>query len=500
MKYFVLFLLAGLLSSSLAFAQARRHYGHELPIIAGASAQNPIRTSGKGHDAIQESRDKDWNPTGNPQCNGIVHAIAQVNSERYTVIGGEFDSIGGIRARSIVATSGEFKDSLQELGGGTDGVIYAICAINDTDIYVAGNFKYVGAVAANNIAHWNGSSWDTLTTGTDSSVLALTLVGDLLYVGGNFRTAGGLPTNYIANWDRKNKNWAPIFSKGVNGVDGGVAALATDVDGIVYVGGGFLTAGLDTVNKIVAIDKGWKSLRGGVTGPNSFVAAITPHDISSSISVGGSFQKADTVTALNIAEFEFGTGWSTDGFPSVNGTVYAISNPQATGSTLIGGDFTEADGESRNHITDNFLHSSGFSFFGSGVDGPVYALAGHIIPVAFQLTPNQILVGGDFQKAGLKPSPFFATFSSSFGAVKETADQLNTFRVYPNPASTEITIENSESITDVTLVDALGRSVLTATPNRSNSPISISTIPDGFYTAMITSNGNIYSRKFIIEH
>jgi len=496
MKYLLSLVLASLLCSSLVFAQGRRHYGHELPIIAGASAQNPIQPSSvKGHDAPQQSGDEDWDVTGNPQCNGTVYAISRINFG-LTVIGGEFDSIAGIRGRSLVTSSPDFSDTLlHELGGGTDGVVYAILGISDTDIYVGGNFKHAGSVPANNIAHWNGTTWEALTFGTDSSVLALTIVGDQLFVGGNFRNAGAMPVNHITIWNIKNNTWSPIFSKGVLGVDGGVAALANNADGVVFVGGGFLTAGGDTVNKIVSIENGtWKKLGNGVTGPNSFVAAISADENRNTIVVGGSFTKADTITVSNIASFGgIIDGWFAVG-PQVNGPVYAIA---ANTAIIFGGDFTSLSGEPANHIAAT-LNIPGF--FGSGVNGPVYALEGRILFVSFRLNGGDILVGGDFNTAGNKPFPFFATFRHDFGAVKQTNDKSTIFKIYPNPASSEIAMENSESIADLTIIDALGRSVLSAIPNQTKSPINIANIPDGFYTAMIKSNGKMYSQKLIIEH
>jgi hypothetical protein len=500
MKYLVAVILASICSSSLVYGQARRHYGHEFPIIAGATGKQPIVPSGTSHPpSIQDSRDASWNPSGNPRCNGIVYAIAENRHDGLIVLGGEFDSIDGIQARGLVTTSRDFQDTtLHELGGGCDGVIYAICLIADTDIYVAGNFKHVGTVAANNIAHWNGVSWEALTSGTDSTVLAMTVVGNELFIGGNFRNAGGVPVNFITIWDIKYKSWTSIISHGVIGLDGGVSALANDADGKVYIGGGFLTAGGDTVNKILSMGSpgGWKKLRGGVTGKNAFVSAIGIDENTNLVYVGGSFEKADTVKTANGAIFSPDNGWSAS-FLQTNGPIYAISPPNG-GWLIIGGDFTDVNGEPINHIAANinFLDS----FFGSGVDGPVYALSSHIVAVSLRLDFSTILVGGSFQNAGLKPSPFFAVFKSIFGTVKKDGKQVDSFRIYPNPTATEISFENSDRITNLTIVDAIGRTVLTATPNQNNSPVDISTIPNGSYIAIIKANGELYSQQFIIRH
>jgi hypothetical protein len=74
--------------------------------------------------------------------------------------------------------------------------------------------------------------------------LAFALDGSL-YAGGQFTTAGGVVTNRIARWD--GSQWHPLGS----GMNSGVSALVFGLDRSLYVGGDFTTAG-DMVSSRIA--------------------------------------------------------------------------------------------------------------------------------------------------------------------------------------------------------------------------------------------------------
>ncbi|HET9135981.1 MAG TPA: hypothetical protein VFO76_05035, partial [Candidatus Kapabacteria bacterium] len=230
MKYLVAVILACICCSSLVYGQARRHYGHLFPIIADASPDNPIERSGKGRNAILNDGDEKWNSvSGDPHCNGAVYCIS--DDIYRPIIGGEFDSINGQQIRGIGRYRKDDDSTFTEIGGGISGG--AVRAIYETyesghKIFAAGNFTTAGGISVNNITYWDDNGWHAMGTGTNSTVLALTLVGDLLYVGGNFTRAGDSTANYIAIWNIKTNQWSPIIVDGVNGMDGGVACLTND--------------------------------------------------------------------------------------------------------------------------------------------------------------------------------------------------------------------------------------------------------------------------------
>jgi hypothetical protein len=67
-------------------------------------------------------------------------------------------------------------------------------------LIAGGDFTQAGAIAANRLARWTGSNWETLGSGTDSSVHSLQAQADNLFVGGEFYMAGERPSMRVAWW------------------------------------------------------------------------------------------------------------------------------------------------------------------------------------------------------------------------------------------------------------------------------------------------------------
>jgi hypothetical protein len=70
--------------------------------------------------------------------------------------------------------------------------------------------------------------------------------------------------------------------------------------------------------------------------------------------------------------------------------------------------------------------------------------------------------------------------------------------IYPNPASTDITIKVSEP-SEVTVVDMQGRTVVPTTPVNSTLLIPHSSLPTGTYFVRILTSTGTTIRKLIIK-
>ncbi|NBQ15065.1 MAG: hypothetical protein EBU31_10785, partial [Proteobacteria bacterium] len=119
---------------------------------------------------------------------------------------------------------------------GMDGVVYALAARSNGDLFAGGLFTVAGSVRVNGVARWNGSAWLPLGSGVNASVNELALLpnGDLV-AGGAFTTAGGVAASRIARWDG-----AAWSSMGL-GTNGSVYALAVLPGGDVVAAGAFTT-------------------------------------------------------------------------------------------------------------------------------------------------------------------------------------------------------------------------------------------------------------------
>jgi hypothetical protein len=139
---------------------------------------------------------------------GAVNAIAVVGRRVY--VGGDFQTAGFARASHVGYWDLDFERWI-ELGAGVSGAtltsVYAIAA-NDLSVYVGGSFDHAGTGPADGIAHWNvrEGGWSALGSGIGNAelptVYALALDNTGLYVGGNFSRAGDKLSLHFGRWNK----------------------------------------------------------------------------------------------------------------------------------------------------------------------------------------------------------------------------------------------------------------------------------------------------------
>ena len=115
----------------------------------------------------------------------------------------------------------------------TPPVLWAAQVMPNGDVVLGGDFDSLGGVPVHNIARWNGSTFVPLGSGCDDTVTALGLAtnGDLL-VGGMFSTAGGAPAQRVARWS--GSSWSTLG----NGIPSAPAGIASNAVGEIVVAGG----------------------------------------------------------------------------------------------------------------------------------------------------------------------------------------------------------------------------------------------------------------------
>ena len=181
--------------------------------------------------------------------------------------------------------------------------------------------------------------WSALGTGMDAEVFALARGLDgALYAGGDFTSAGGVAnTTRIAKWD--GSAWSALST----GADGTVQTLAVGPDGGLYAGGAFDNVGGGAAARIAKWNgSAWAALGAGVGGGGVVATiAIAP---DGSLYAGGTFTTAGGGAAARIAKWD-GSAWSAlgSGISGGGGIVYSIAiGPD--GTVYAGGDFTTAGG------------------------------------------------------------------------------------------------------------------------------------------------------------
>ena len=232
----------------------------------------------------------------------VVNALVEYNGQ--LIAGGRFLDAGGVFVNHIARWDGTRWWPLGSDGAGvTNGFLPTVrsLAVYDGALIVGGSFESAGGIAARNIARWDGSTWSALGSGVDSSVTALTVFDGDLIAGGDFFSAGSVSVSHVARWD--GVAWSALG----NGVNGSVSALLP-YDGALVAAGSFGQAGGQTVNRIARWDgAGWSGFAaaGGV-GMDDQVLSLASY--AGELIAGGRFHNAGGAPVNGIARWD-GTAW-----------------------------------------------------------------------------------------------------------------------------------------------------------------------------------------------
>jgi len=76
----------------------------------------------------------------------------------------------------------------------------------------------------------------------------------------------------------------------------------------------------------------------------------------------------------------------------------------------------------------------------------------------------------------------------------------NLFSIFPNPASGTFSIQSSEKISSLEIINVLGEKVFTSTINHQTSAIDLSSQPNGIYFIQIKTEEGTVNKKIVISH
>ena len=321
-----------------------------------------------------------WNALGSG-LGGEAPTVADLEADQSgkLFVTGQFETAGGKPIHLVAMWDGSSWTDLA-IGKSSSGLegeaptIFDLSVSRSGELYAGASFTTIDGVAANNIARWNGSSWNALSTkdgnGVNESVSAISVNKDgQVFVGGNFTKAGGLPANHIARWDGSSWfTWGEVNEYGMNNI---ISALAVDPNGILYAGGYFTSAGIVPAIHIARWDgKGWNQLADGV---NAAVHALAL-DGKAGLYAGGDFTAAGDLAVNYIARWD-GSSWHALG----EGMGKDNSNPMVRalavdnqGNLYAGGDFNSAGGVPANYIAR--WDGTTWSALGGGMDDQVTTL------------------------------------------------------------------------------------------------------------------------------
>ncbi len=241
-----------------------------------------------------------------------IQAMAVFNGQ--LVVAGIFTHIGALAANNIASWDGTQWHALGngltdpfDPASGVPVFVYSMIVFNG-ELIVSGAFKTAGSVLVNGMARWNGTSWSPFGDGPAYDVAyRLAIYNNELIAAGFGGSIGGVTANSIARWN--GATWAPL---GAGLENGNVTALAT-FNGELVAAGGFDHAGGLPANQIAAWNgTDWHTLGSGITGGTTFHEVESLAIYNNELIAGGDFDHAGSIPAFSVARWN-GTSWSAVG-------------------------------------------------------------------------------------------------------------------------------------------------------------------------------------------
>ncbi|MFW6347507.1 MAG: GLUG motif-containing protein, partial [Cyclonatronaceae bacterium] len=243
---------------------------HENQLFAGGQFTSAGGTEAS-HIARYDFEAESWLALG-AGTEGAVRSLLMVDSTLY--VGGQFSSAGELDDTAYLAgyrlppdTRGWFSLEAGIPPGGSETGVYAMAALQNSRLFVAGSFAGTAAetstpnMAAYNLRYEsedeNMQPWFELPGTPDGPVFSLRLYGDNLFAGGNFSRAGNaLNANNIVRYNWAENKWLNL-DEGVNAPVYAITPYADDI----YLGGGFSSPASGFIR--------WKGVSGFAGGDGS---------------------------------------------------------------------------------------------------------------------------------------------------------------------------------------------------------------------------------------
>ncbi|MBO9703287.1 MAG: T9SS type A sorting domain-containing protein [Sporocytophaga sp.] len=378
------------------------------------------------------SLDETFNP-GGTGANSTIHAV-EIQKDGKILIGGSFFTYNGegVNRLARLNADGTYDNSFN-IGGGFNNTIYAIAIQEDTKIVVGGAFTVFNNGSINRIARL------TATGSKDDTFVVTTALN-------------GEPRSIIIQPDQK------ILASGLFSTYNGAAA-----QGVVRIN----------------VDGSKDNSLNSSTGASSEVWTMALQS-DGKIILGGSFTKYKGITKNYLVRinsdgaidntFAMGSGADVD--------IHAVT-VQNDGKIIIGGEFNTFNGNLEKYLS---------RLNADGTDDPTFNIeVGPNLPV-FAVTldaDNKILIGGYFLLYSDMEHPHLARLNGSSSPVASVSytDFNKEFKLFPNPALSNITIELPEfdDLTELKLFSISGTLRKSIVLTNRMSRVDIIDLQEGIY-------------------
>ena len=141
-----------------------------------------------------------------------VESLLGLNGELYAGAAGPYRSSGS--KNQVVGVACWDGRRWSQLGEKIHGSVTCLAGpskqIAGMHLFAAGSFEKIGDVIYNNIAAWDGQSWQALGIGISGIIFDIASTDDGLYAAGSFDFADGFPVDGFARWDGASWNMVSV--------------------------------------------------------------------------------------------------------------------------------------------------------------------------------------------------------------------------------------------------------------------------------------------------
>lgn len=442
-----------------------------------------------------------------PYASQTVYDIEKVLTDslhdKLLVSGRYFNYIGPKRVRGIASWNGSVWDSLSS-GINTHDILnnpnnpfgtLINCIRYNGKLLVGGIFQSIGGKNASYLATWDGARWDSLPfrafdfQNTNAGVYSFINFQNKLYIGGVFDTIQGQPANGLATYDAT--GFHPV-SLPLNSQ--AYINTMSIYNGELYIGGVF-TSSSNASDRCILKYNGtnWTSVGGGIKGNQCYIMSMIP--LNNELYVGGYFYQVDG-NADNVVMKWDGSSWHSAGWGANtdNGSVQKMllyhDNIYAFGRF----------GQAGNNPASNVAVFNGQKWctFPDVFDNNLIMSAA-IYHDTIYISGGFHTINGDTNLKNVAKfvHPFSANDCGAL-AIKQNEIKENDFEIFPNPANDKLQIQfNNSSYEDRTVCirNSLGQIVYT---NSYTNVIDVSPFLPGVYFIEIKGHsGGSVNQRFI---
>ncbi|TDD78076.1 T9SS sorting signal type C domain-containing protein [Flavobacterium caseinilyticum] len=314
---------------------------------------------------------------------GIVYGVA-LQTDGSVVIAGSFTKYNAITANRVarILTNGNLDTSFA-IGVGASSLVEEVHIQKDGRIILGGSFTSFNGTACGKIIRLNTNGTVDATfvqgTGFDDNVAAITTQSDgKIIVGGEFLNFNGAPANKIIRLHPDGSRDASFVS-GSGFSNGVVEIIKVNAAGSIMVGGSFTgTYNGTDVNRVILLDSNGVIVPGFDigSGPGGGIVYALTEDSSNSWYVGGSFSVFDSQNQGRLAKIDvtgsLDIGYLTAGVGFDSSVLKVIA--LADNKTMAFGNFTKFNGISCNRIArlfDDGAIDSSFNLSGAGANNSI---------------------------------------------------------------------------------------------------------------------------------